>query len=91
MVTAGFEGSAKVWEIPFGEQLATLYGHQANVTEVDISPDGKIVYTGAWDGLLRGFVVEVDELIELAGSRVTRALTEDECQTYLHVDQCPEE
>jgi WD40 repeat protein len=91
LVTAGFEGSAKVWDIPSGEPVATLYGHQANVTDVVISPDGKIVYTGAWDGMLRAFVLDVDDLIELAESRVTRSLTEEECRTYLHVDQCPEE
>jgi WD40 repeat protein/uncharacterized membrane protein len=90
LVTAGFEGSAKVWELPGWEPVATLYGHQGNVTEVEISPDGKIVYSGSWDGLMRGFLLEVDELVELAESRLTRAFTEEECQTYLHLDRCPE-
>jgi len=91
LVTAGFEGSAKVWEIPSGEPIATLYDHKANVIVVEISPDGKIIYSGSWDGLLRAFVVEEEDLIELGRSRVTRSLTEEECQTYLHVDRCPEE
>ncbi|MGD2159139.1 MAG: hypothetical protein PVG32_19835, partial [Anaerolineales bacterium] len=91
LVTAGFEGSAKVWEIPSGEPIATLYGHELNVTDVEISPDGEIVYTSCWDGLMRAFILDVDELIELAESRVTRSLTEEECQTFLHLDQCPEE
>jgi WD40 repeat protein len=88
-VTAGFEGSAKVWEIPSGGPVATLYGHTGNVTDVEISPDGKIAYTSCWDGMLRGFLVDVDELISLAESRITRGFTEEECQTYLHLDQCP--
>jgi WD40 repeat protein/serine/threonine protein kinase/DNA-binding XRE family transcriptional regulator len=91
LVTAGFEGSAKVWKIPSGEPVATLYGHQAVVAEVEISPDGKIVYTGSHGGLLRGFLVDVDELVQLAESRLTRSFTQEECQTYLHLDQCPEE
>ena len=33
--------------------------------------------------------VDVDELLEIARSRVTRDLTDEECQTYLHVDACP--
>ena len=33
----------------------------------------------------------VDELTELAWSRVTRSLTDDECQQYLHLDSCPAE
>ncbi len=90
-VTAGFEGSAKVWDIPSGEPVATLYGHQGNVTVVEISPDGKYVYSTCWGGLLHGFVLDVDELLALAESRVSRSLTDEECQTYLHLEACPEE
>jgi hypothetical protein len=35
------------------------------------------------------FVMTVDELLEIARSRVTRDLTDEECQTYLRVDACP--
>ena len=65
------------------EPVATLYGHQGNVTEVEISPDGKIAYTGYWDGLLRAFVLDFDSLVELAESRLTRSLTQEECQQTL--------
>jgi WD40 repeat protein len=91
LITAGFEGNAKVWEIPSGEPVATLYGHTNNVTDVAISPDGKIAYTLCWDGLLRSFLLDVDELVTLAESRLTRTLTLEECQTYLHLESCPEE
>ena len=33
--------------------------------------------------------IDVDELLRIARSRLTRPLTEEECQTYLHVDVCP--
>jgi WD40 repeat protein len=89
-VTAGFEGSAKVWDIPSGEPVATLYGHQGNVTVVEISPDGKYVYSTCWGGLLHGFVLDVDELLSLAESRVSRSLSDEECQTYLHLEACPD-
>jgi WD40 repeat protein len=90
-VTAGFEGSAKVWDIPSGEPIATLYGYQGNVSNVEISPDGKYVYSTCWGGLLHGHVVDVDELLALAESRVSRSLTDEECQTYLHLEACPVE
>jgi WD40 repeat protein len=89
-VTAGFEGSAKVWDIPSGEPVATLYGYQGNVTVVEISPDGKYVYSTSWGGLLHAHVIETDELLALAESRVSRSLTDEECQTYLHLEACPE-
>jgi len=31
------------------------------------------------------------ELIALAKSRLTRSLTTEECQQYLHLEDCPEE
>jgi hypothetical protein len=37
----------------------------------------------------RGFYLDVQELISLAHARVTRSLTQEECQQYLHVDVCP--
>ncbi len=88
-VTAGFEGSAKVWDIPSGEPVATLYGYQGNVSTVEISLDGKYVYSTSWSGQLHGHILDVDELIALAESRVSRSLTDEECQTYLHLEACP--
>ena len=35
------------------------------------------------------FATNLDELMELAKTRVTRTLTEEECQEYLHLDTCP--
>jgi len=39
-------------------------------------------------GLVRLFVLPVDELLALARNRVTRNLTEGECHQYLHQEQC---
>jgi hypothetical protein len=33
----------------------------------------------------------MQDLIDVAQSRVTRGLTTQECQKYLHVEACPEE
>ena len=90
-ITAGFEGSAKVYDFPSGDEVATLYGHTANVGDVLLSPDGKTAYIGSWDGYLRAFMLDIDELINLAESRLTRDLTEAECQLFLHIEKCPEE
>jgi hypothetical protein len=55
---------------------------------VAISPDGKFLAT-AGNRFLRIYLTRLDDLITLAKSRVTRSLTEEECRTYLHVEQCP--
>ena len=40
---------------------------------------------------MRFLVLSVDELVDIAESRLTRALSEEECQEYLHMDSCPAE
>jgi hypothetical protein len=32
----------------------------------------------------------MDELTDLARSRVSRSLTTEECRQYLHLDECPD-
>jgi len=60
------------------------------------SPDGKILlasvaYTGTTDLDTRIFLLDPDDLVALAKTRVTRTLTTEECLKYLHVEQCPPE
>jgi glycine dehydrogenase subunit 2 len=47
------------------------------------------VVPAAEDGTVRIYSVQVEELVALARSRVTRSLTREEGQKYLHVDECP--
>ncbi len=54
------------------------------------SPDGaRLAYT-AVDGTVRVLALDIDDLIELARSRLTRSWTQNECETYLHRDTCPD-
>jgi WD40 repeat protein/DNA-binding SARP family transcriptional activator len=52
------------------------------------SPDGsRLAYTVA-DGTVRVLALDIDDLIDLARSRLTRSWTQDECKTYLHRVTC---
>ena len=44
---------------------------------------------GTQNGLVTGLTFDVDELLRIGLSRVTRTLTDQECRTYLHLDTCP--
>jgi WD40 repeat protein len=59
------------------------------VTSVAFSPDGKRLAASSADGTVRIYALPLDDIIAIAKSRVTRALTTDECRKYLHVDKCP--
>ena len=79
---------AKVWYAESGQESLTLSAHVALESNA-FSPDGKRLAAGAQDGTVHIFVLPIEDLVALARSRVTRSLTTEECQQYLHVDECP--
>jgi WD40 repeat protein len=89
LVTGSEDGTAKVWDAETGQALLTLTGHTLGILDIAISPDGKYLATASQDGRIRLYVLPVAELITLAQSRLTRSLTEEECQQFLHVEECP--
>jgi WD40 repeat protein len=49
-VTASLDGTARIWDLESGRQLATLRGHSGPLLGVAVSPDGALVATGSLDG-----------------------------------------
>ena len=89
IASAGFDRLAKVWDVSTGEELASLFGNTSNVFGVSFSPDCNHLATAGADGTLRTYTLQLDDLIDLARSRVTRSLTDDECHIFLHKSACP--
>jgi WD40 repeat protein len=99
LATSGLDGTVRVWEIDLGENLGDLSSSEeiSILTDqsfplegVDFHPDGRYVVTAGDDGMVRVFVVDIDDLMELARSRLSRGFTQEECQTYLHLPSCEE-
>jgi hypothetical protein len=63
------------------------------VSGVAFSPldGGSHLLIASNDGIIREFLLNIDELLAIAQTRVTRSLTTAECQKYLHMEQCPSE
>ena len=79
--------STRVWDSPRGVELLKLTD---GAWRLAFSPDGTLLagvrseptpYVKVW-------ALDVDRLLEIARSRVTRALTEEECRQYLQ-GPCP--
>ena len=90
IATGSADKTAKIWDAETGEDLLTLYGHTAVVGGVAFSPDGTRLATISDDGTARIYVLPIEELMALAKTRVTRTLTTEECQRYMHLEHCPE-
>ena len=88
LASAAFDRQAKVWDAASGTELYTLYGNLSNVFGVDFSPDGAQLATAGADGTVRTYTPAMDELVSLAQSRLTRELTDEECQKFLHWPNC---
>ena len=71
-----------------GELVVSLQINDGVWKLVPIANTEKMIVVGNRTGV-QIITLDLQELIELAHSRVTRALTLEECQTYLHVEACP--
>jgi WD40 repeat protein/transcriptional regulator with XRE-family HTH domain len=86
IATASEDGTAKLWDASTGEELLTFFGDGSALYDILFSSDGKLIATGGDSGD-HVYLLQIDELIALAKSRVTRSLTAEECQKYLHLEQ----
>lgn len=53
LVTAGQDGTARVWDVGSGQQLLTLAGNTSTVTSISASPDGSRIASSGYDGTLK--------------------------------------
>ena len=89
IVTASVDNTARIWDATSGRELATLRGHTFLVNSAAFSPDGTRIVTASWDTTARVYLVHIEDLIALARSRLSRELTCQEREKYLHEPPCP--
>ena len=65
-----------------GQELFTLKGHEGRVWSAACSPDGQRIVTASWDGTVQIYTTDMEELLQIAESRVTRQLTAEEKEKY---------
>jgi len=83
IVTASADKTAKVWDAQTGTELFTLTGYEGWVTSAVWSSNGKRIATAnARDRVAQIYTTDMDELLQIAESRVTRQLTAEEKEKY---------
>jgi WD40 repeat protein/DNA-binding SARP family transcriptional activator len=85
--TGAADGRVILWDLTKGTALMTLAQSGGNVGGIDFSPDGTRLLVSI--ERVYEYLLSLDDLTELARSRLTRDLTDEECRQYLHLDACP--
>ena len=52
-LVTGHKRDVRLWDLPGGKVRAVLKGHEATVTSVAVTSDGKLLATGSEDGTIR--------------------------------------
>jgi WD40 repeat protein len=88
IVTAGVDGTARVWDAEDGQQKMVVQGHTDWVNSAAYSPDGRWIVTASSDDTARvwWWRGDVQDMLAEARSRVARELTCQERVQYLHED-----
>ncbi len=79
-----------VWDASDGSPVASLDPNLvAGIPYIFFHPDDPYVTLLGEGGILLTYTLDTDQLVEIARERVTRSLSDTECQTFLHLDTCP--
>jgi WD40 repeat protein len=84
--TASEDGTARVWDATSGEELRAFSSGTDLVNSVAFSPDGTRLVTAGASSTVRVYLLDMEELMALSCSRVTRNLSEAEWEAYLGQD-----
>jgi WD40 repeat protein/transcriptional regulator with XRE-family HTH domain len=85
LAAAMIDGTAHVWDAATGQEQLTLPGFYIRFTD-----DGEHLLAWTLDTTMYGYSLDINELMELARSRLTRGWTQDECVKFLHTEVCPQ-
>lgn len=88
VVTASHDGTVKVWDATTGHELFAVPVHQGPFYDITMHPNGNH-FAVSTEQAIYVLTLRTAELVTLAQSRLTRTWTTTECQTFLHIAQCP--
>jgi WD40 repeat protein len=92
LAASTFSSPLKVWDTKTGTLLFEL-PRTLVIGRPHYGPDGRLLYASVVDNLasptIRAYFTQMEDLVAFARARLTRGLTQAECQQYLRVETCP--
>lgn len=83
LVSAGRGGRVAMWDFLTGQEIYTIRNGAASVLGVGLDPVRQELSVASADGTVDVLTYDIDRLMDIARSRVTRELTQAECDRYL--------
>jgi WD40 repeat protein/DNA-binding SARP family transcriptional activator len=87
LVTASRDGTVRVWESATGKELLTFMVEGSALGAL-FTRDGNHLVIADYTGI-KVLALNVEELVRIANAHLTRSLTAEECQKFLHINACP--
>ncbi len=93
-IAAAGSGGVTVFDGETGTELLVLRSPDLRWPwRIAFNADGSMLATQApgsvgEPGIVRVLALDIDDLLHIARRAVPRALTDEECRQYLHVDRC---
>ena len=69
LITASWDGTAKLWLRATGAEVASFGGHADRLTAARFAPDGSVLVTAARDRWVRIWPYDLSRLIEQGGRK----------------------
>ena len=88
VATGGADNTVRLWDAETGTEVLRLVAQTDDVSDLAFSSGGTELLAASLDGVTRIYVLDLDTLVELARSRISRDLTDEECQRFLQT-ACP--
>ena len=84
VLTASGDKTARIWDANSGKTLSVLSGHTDSISSATWSPDGKQVLTASNDNTARLYLVNIEDLMAVAKTYVSRELDCEERVKFLN-------
>ncbi|HKJ56102.1 MAG TPA: hypothetical protein VJ978_08950, partial [Nitriliruptoraceae bacterium] len=89
VATCSGDGTARLWDAVSGDEVQRLVAEGiSGLCRVRFSPDGRLVAISDARNGVRVLTLDMDELVDVAASRVLRDLSDMECREYLGREEC---
>jgi len=82
-------GLVRIWDLRSGKPLQDLPFGDVPIENIEFLDNRHLLVAPANGPDVQIVTLDIDELLRIARSRLTRGFTQEECRTYLHVDTCP--